>query len=62
MIILHFDLHVYINPKNDALLIEIENIREMMIKVAFEEGFTSSNTIRISKRLDLLLNKLKLAC
>ncbi|NGY69733.1 Spo0E family sporulation regulatory protein-aspartic acid phosphatase [Bacillus megaterium] len=34
----------------------------MMIKVAFEEGFTSSNTIRISKRLDLLLNKLKLAC
>ena len=36
----------------------IETKRAEMIKVAFEEGFTSTNTVRISQEIDKLMNRL----
>ncbi|WP_279305798.1 aspartyl-phosphate phosphatase Spo0E family protein [Priestia megaterium] len=36
----------------------MEITREIMIVTALKEGFTSKNTIRISKRIDHLLNEL----
>ncbi|WP_423144923.1 Spo0E family sporulation regulatory protein-aspartic acid phosphatase [Priestia sp. 40] len=41
-----------------VLLMEIETTRERMIQFAFEEGFTSQNTVEASQFLDLLLNEL----
>ncbi|MBE5101496.1 Spo0E family sporulation regulatory protein-aspartic acid phosphatase [Priestia aryabhattai] len=46
------------NVIRQVLIIEIEMTREIMIVTALEEGFTSKNTIRISKRIDNLLNEL----
>lgn len=57
MIILFVDLHVKTRVENDSLLKGIENLRQLMIKVAFEEGFTGINTIKLSRRLDFLLSK-----
>ncbi len=57
MIILFVDLPVKTRVENDSLLKDIENLRQLMIKVAFEEGLTSINTIKLSRRLDFLLNK-----
>ncbi|WP_303981833.1 aspartyl-phosphate phosphatase Spo0E family protein [Niallia circulans] len=51
------DLPVKTRVENDSLLKDIENLRQLMIKVAFEEGLTSINTIKLSRRLDFLLNK-----
>ena len=61
MIILIVHLPVKTRVENDYLLKDIENLRQLMIKVAFEEGFTSINTIKLSRRLDLLLSKLETA-
>lgn len=44
------------------LLIKIEFIRRMMMMIALEEGFTSSNTIKISQDLDVLLNRFEATC
>ena len=44
------------------LLIKIEFIRKMMMMIALEEGFTSSNTIKISQDLDVLLNRFEATC
>ncbi|MDP1471870.1 aspartyl-phosphate phosphatase Spo0E family protein [Priestia megaterium] len=48
----------YKNVIRQALVIEIEITREIMIVTALKEGFVSKNTIRISKRIDNLLNEL----
>lgn len=42
-----------------ALLMEIEIARETMIQFAFEEGFTSDNTVKTSQVIDDLLNELQ---
>ncbi|MFZ7826935.1 Spo0E family sporulation regulatory protein-aspartic acid phosphatase [Priestia sp. 40] len=42
-----------------ALLVDIEAVRELMIEIGLEEGFTSDNTILISQFVDQLLNKLE---
>ena len=44
------------------LLIKIEFIRKMMMMIALEEGFTSSNTSKISQDLDVLLNRFEATC
>lgn len=46
------------NVIRQALIIEIEITREIMIVTALKEGFASKNTIRVSKRIDNLLNEL----
>jgi hypothetical protein len=48
----------YKNVLRQTLIIEIEISREIMIVTALKEGFTSKNTIRLSKRIDHLLNEL----
>ncbi|MQR86867.1 Spo0E family sporulation regulatory protein-aspartic acid phosphatase [Bacillus megaterium] len=48
----------YKNVIRQTLIIEIETTREIMIVTALKEGFTSKNTIRLSKRIDHLLNEL----
>jgi len=48
----------YKNVIRQTLIIEIEITREIMIVTALKEGFTSKNTIRLSKRIDHLLNEL----
>ena len=48
----------YKNVLRQTLIIEIETIREIMIVTALKEGFTSKNTLRLSKRIDHLLNEL----
>ncbi|KOO47162.1 sporulation protein [Priestia koreensis] len=40
------------------LLEKIEETREFMVNLGLEEGFTSENTLLVSKFLDELLNKL----
>ncbi|MGG2132024.1 MULTISPECIES: aspartyl-phosphate phosphatase Spo0E family protein [unclassified Bacillus (in: firmicutes)] len=39
------------------LLAEIEKIRELMMFIALEKGFTDSKTIEIIQKLDQLLNR-----
>ncbi|MEH7177620.1 aspartyl-phosphate phosphatase Spo0E family protein [Neobacillus vireti] len=41
--------------KND-LVVKIENVRKQMINVGMSSGFTSEETIRLSKKLDNLIN------
>lgn len=48
----------YKNVIRQTLIIEIETTREIMIVTGLKEGFTSKNTIRLSKRIDHLLNEL----
>ncbi|MGG0341312.1 aspartyl-phosphate phosphatase Spo0E family protein [Priestia megaterium] len=48
----------YKNVIRQTLIIEIETTREIMIVTALKEGFTSKNTLRLSKRIDHLLNEL----
>ncbi len=48
----------YKNVIRQTLIIEIEITREIMIVTALKDGFTSKNTIRLSKRIDHLLNEL----
>ncbi|PFK63293.1 Spo0E family sporulation regulatory protein-aspartic acid phosphatase, partial [Priestia megaterium] len=48
----------YKNVIRQTLIIEVEITREIMIVTALKEGFTSKNTIRLSKRIDHLLNEL----
>ncbi|WP_377520230.1 Spo0E family sporulation regulatory protein-aspartic acid phosphatase [Priestia megaterium] len=48
----------YKNVIRQTLIIEIEITREIMIVTALKEGFTSNNTIRLSKIIDHLLNEL----
>lgn len=38
-------------------LTEIENLRHLLVKSAFDKGFTNNETIKVSQRLDMLLNK-----
>ena len=40
----------------DELTVEIEQTRRALLKIAKERGFSSSETIRLSKELDNLLN------
>ncbi|AQX56559.1 aspartyl-phosphate phosphatase Spo0E family protein [Priestia flexa] len=49
----------YNSTLRKALLVDIEEARERMIKVGLEEGFTSHNTILISQLVDQLLNELE---
>ncbi|MEK1831318.1 aspartyl-phosphate phosphatase Spo0E family protein [Priestia megaterium] len=42
-----------------TLLMEIEIAKEIMIQFAFEEGFTSDNTVKTSQVIDDLLNELQ---
>ncbi|WP_387407293.1 Spo0E family sporulation regulatory protein-aspartic acid phosphatase [Priestia aryabhattai] len=55
-----FDIQVKACPEYKLLLIKIEDTRQLMMETAIKEGFTSFNTLKISQRLDLLLNKLEL--
>jgi hypothetical protein len=48
----------YKNVIRQTLIIEIETTREIMIVTALKEGFTSKNALRLSKRIDHLLNEL----
>lgn len=48
MIILLIDLPVQIRVKDDSLLKDMDNLRQLTIKVAFEEGFINLNTIKLS--------------
>ncbi|MBZ5482920.1 aspartyl-phosphate phosphatase Spo0E family protein [Bacillus sp. T_4] len=48
----------YKNVIRQTLIIEIETTREIMIVTVLKEGFTSKNTLRLSKRIDHLLNEL----
>lgn len=40
----------------ESLLKEVEHTREKMIKSALQYGYSNVNTIRLSKKLDRLLN------
>lgn len=40
----------------ESILEELEQTREKMIKSALENGFGNVNTIRLSEKLDQLLN------
>ncbi|MFP7159656.1 aspartyl-phosphate phosphatase Spo0E family protein [Priestia aryabhattai] len=53
-----FDIQAKAYPEHKLLLIKIEDTRQLMIETAIKEGYTSFNTLKISQRLDLLLNKL----
>ncbi len=35
---------------------EIENIRNRMVETAYDKGFSNSETVAISQRLDSMLN------
>ncbi|MEH7479765.1 stage 0 sporulation regulatory protein [Bacillus sp. OV166] len=41
---------------NDDLFTKIEHLRKTMISVGLSKGFTSSETVRLSERLDKLIN------
>jgi 16S rRNA U1498 N3-methylase RsmE len=41
---------------NEALLKDIEKLRKKMIAVGSSRGFTSEETIRLSNKLDNLIN------
>jgi ribosomal protein S2 len=43
---------------NDDLIRQIEELRKQMISVGVSTGFTSSETIILSKKIDKLLNLL----
>lgn len=43
----------------EALTVEIEKERKSLIETAFEEGFTSKNTVEISQFIDDMLNELE---
>lgn len=36
---------------------EIEKLRHLLVKSAFDKGFTNIETIQVSQRLDCLLNR-----
>ncbi|MEH7096650.1 aspartyl-phosphate phosphatase Spo0E family protein [Neobacillus vireti] len=42
--------------KNEDLFLQIENLRLKMITVGLSKGFTSAETVRLSERLDRLIN------
>jgi len=41
---------------NEDLFIQIENLRLKMITVGLSKGFTSVETVKLSERLDRLIN------
>lgn len=41
---------------SDSILKKLESTREMMIRSGIEHGFSNIETIRLSKKLDHLLN------
>jgi hypothetical protein len=41
----------------EELIEQIESLRRIMISVGMSKGFTSTETIRLSKTLDELLNQ-----
>jgi hypothetical protein len=41
---------------NENLLNTIENLRKQMILVGMSRGFTSEETINLSRKLDILIN------
>jgi len=46
----------------DALMDEINRVREMMITVALENGFTSDEAVRYSQELDTLIYEYQILC
>jgi len=48
VIILLVDLPVQTRIEDDSVLKDMENLRKLKIKVAFEEGFININTIKLS--------------
>lgn len=46
----------------NALLDEINRVREMMITVALENGFTSDEAVRYSQELDTLIYEYQKLC
>ncbi|MBH0228949.1 aspartyl-phosphate phosphatase Spo0E family protein [Halobacillus yeomjeoni] len=45
--------------KIDPLMIEVERLRKRMSEIAVEKGFSSEESVRISQRLDQLLNQIQ---
>jgi hypothetical protein len=41
---------------NETLLKDIEKLRKKMIAVGLSKGFTSEETIKLSKKIDNLIN------
>lgn len=41
----------------DELQVHIESVRKKMISVGMLKGFTSDETIKLSKKLDCLINQ-----
>ncbi|MEH7076488.1 aspartyl-phosphate phosphatase Spo0E family protein [Neobacillus drentensis] len=41
---------------NENLFMQIENLRNNMIRVGLSKGFTSAETVSLSERLDKLIN------
>ncbi|WML24736.1 aspartyl-phosphate phosphatase Spo0E family protein [Neobacillus sp. OS1-33] len=42
--------------KNEDLFIQIENLRNKMVRAGLSKGFTSAETVTLSERLDKLIN------
>jgi hypothetical protein len=42
--------------KNEDLFVQIENLRNTMIRAGLSKGFTSVETVSLSERLDKLIN------
>ncbi len=42
---------------NEDLFLQIENLRNKMITTGLSKGFTSVETVRLSERLDTLINE-----
>ncbi|MDR7239561.1 aspartyl-phosphate phosphatase Spo0E family protein [Neobacillus drentensis] len=41
--------------KNEDLFVQIENLRNKMIRTGLSKGFTSAETVTLSERLDKLI-------
>jgi hypothetical protein len=46
----------FLKMTNEDLFIKIEHLRKTMISVGLSKGFTSVETVRLSERLDKLIN------
>jgi hypothetical protein len=42
---------------NEDLMEQIESLRKMMVSVGISKGFTATETVSLSKKLDDLLNQ-----
>jgi hypothetical protein len=46
----------FLKMTNEDLFIKIEHLRKTMISVGLSKGFTSVETVKLSERLDKLIN------